>query len=263
MDMADEALDGATVDAYLARLGMARPLPTTYETLATLVQRHTAAVPFENVDVFRRQPIALGARRAADKIIRRRQGGFCFELNEALRALLVALGYRVRRLEARVWSEPDRRFGAPFDHLVLAVGLPDGEYLVDVGFGDNNRRPIRLPADETRDISGAYRLRTEDDEFLRLERLGESGTPRPLYRLSLESRPLSAFAAMCKFHQTDPTSIFMRGLVCTRSTSDGRVTLTHDRLITVADGTRHEEALTATADLGRLLEAHFGIPARA
>ena len=261
MEATDEALDAATVDAYLARLGMARPLPATYQTLVALVQRHTATIPFENIEVFRRRPIVLGARRAADKIIRRRMGGFCFELNEALRALLVALGYSVRRLEARVWSESAGAFGAPFDHLTLAVALSDSEHLVDVGFGDNNRRPLRLPADETTDISGAYRLCAEDDELLVLERLGDKVQPRPLYRLSLASQPLSAFAGMCTFHQTDPTSIFMRGLVCTRATANGRVTLTHDRLIAVSDGERREEALATTADLDRLLEAHFGVPA--
>jgi len=262
METTDEALDAATVDAYLARLGMAGRVPATYETLVALVGRHTAAIPFENIDVFRRQPIVLGARRAADKIIRRRQGGFCFELNEALRALLVALGYGVRRLEARVWSEPDARFGAPFDHLALAVRLPEGEYLVDVGFGDNNRRPLRLPTDETTDISGTYRLRAEEDALLVLERLSDIGAPRPLYRLSLESHPLAAFAAMCSFHQSDPASIFMRGLVCTRPTADGRVTLTHDRWIEVASGKRREQPIPATADLDQLLQRHFGVPVR-
>lgn len=261
MDAADETLDGATVDAYLARLDLARPLPATYETLVTLVERHSATVPFENIDVFHRRPIMLGARRAADKIIRRRQGGFCFELNEALRALLAGLGYNVRRLEARVWSEPDERFGPPYDHLALAVALSGEEYLVDVGFGDNNRRPMRLPADETSDVSGTYRLRVEDGAFFRLERLNANSAPRPLYRLSPETQPLSAFAAMCAYHQTDPASIFMRGLICTRATADGRATLTHDRLITVADGRRVERALTESAEIEPLLATHFGVPA--
>jgi N-hydroxyarylamine O-acetyltransferase len=259
--MDDETLAGPAVDAYLARLGLPSPPAPTLAGLQALVSRHLAEVPFENLDVVERRPIVLGAPVAVDKIVRRRRGGFCFELNEAFRALLVAVGYRVRRIEARVWIEAAQHFGDPFDHLALVVTLPEGEYLVDVGFGDNNRAPMRLPDDAVSDVSGRYRLREGRDGLLLLERLptDDVGAPRPLYAMTLAPRSLGDFAAMCAYHQSSPDSLFMRGLICTLPTPEGRVTLTGGRLIRTEAGTRTEQDVGDPTTLKALLLEHFQI----
>jgi N-hydroxyarylamine O-acetyltransferase len=244
--------------AYLARLGLdARP-PPTWATLADLVRRHTETVPFENVDIFRGRPVVLGTDVAVHKVAHRRRGGFCYEMNEAFRALLDDLGFVTRRIEGQVWREKSDTFGAPFDHLLLAVALPEGDFLVDVGFGDNNRRPLRMPEDTAEDVSGRYRLSRLDADTLQLDRLADDGTVRPLYRMSLATRDLADFAGMCAYHQTSPDSIFMSGLIATRATPDGRISLTGDRLVETSNGA-HTETRIAAVELPALLAAHFGI----
>jgi N-hydroxyarylamine O-acetyltransferase len=144
--------------AYLRRLGVvARPAPGL-ATLAELMARHMRTVPFENLDVMAGTPRRLSTDTALQKVVAHARGRFCCELNEAFRALLDHLGFTVRRIEARVWQATGQRFGAPFDHLALLVSMPEGEFLVDVGYGDSNRVPMRLPQDKSKDISGEYRL---------------------------------------------------------------------------------------------------------
>jgi N-hydroxyarylamine O-acetyltransferase len=185
------------------------------------------------------------------KVVMRRRGGFCYELNEAFRALLAHLGFTVRRIDARVWLDQQQKFAAPFDHLALIVSLTEGEFLVDVGFGDNNRTPMRLPQDTLDDISGTYSLTQIAAGTCVLKRAG-----RPLYEMFLKEHPLSAFESMYRYHQTSPESIFSKGLICTRATPAGRITLSRDRLIVVDGGERSEIQISNRA---RVLEEHFGI----
>jgi len=237
--------------AYLRRLSVAaRPVPDL-ASLTELMVHHMQTVPFENLDIMAGAPQRLSTDTALQKVVARARGGFCYELNEAFRALLEDLGFRVRRIEARVWKPTAQCFGAPFDHLALVVSLPEGEFLVDVGYGDGNRTPMRLPEDHTEDISGEYRLYPVRDEYWCL-----SSKVQPLYEMTLAEQPLEAFEPMCRYHQSSPESVFSKGLICTRATASGRITLSRDRLIIVEDGRRTE---SLGANVSAVLEQHFGI----
>jgi N-hydroxyarylamine O-acetyltransferase len=245
--MTDEELMGR----YLQRLALPpRPTPS-WRALCDLVSAHLHTVPFENLDIVDGLRPNLTTAGALHKVAIRRRGGFCYELNEAFGALLAHLGFLVRRIEARVWSEPQQKFGPPFDHLALIVNLPQGEYLTDVGFGDNNRKPMRLPQDALTDISGRYTLAQASEAVWLLSR-----SDRPLYELTLRAQPLAAFVPMYRYHQTSPDSLFAKGLICTRATAGGRVTLSRGRLI-VVDGAHRTE--TTALDRDPALEQYFGI----
>jgi N-hydroxyarylamine O-acetyltransferase len=236
---------------YLQRLGLtARPTPS-WRALSDLVTAHLQTVPFENLDIVDGLRPDLTTAGVLHKVAIRRRGGFCYELNEAFGALLIHLGFSVKRIEARVWAEPQQKFGPPFDHLALIVNLAEGEFLTDVGFGDNNRTPMRLPEDALTDISGRYTLAQASDDVWLLSR-----SDRPLYEMTLEAQPLPVFVPMYRYHQTSPDSLFAKGLICTRPTASGRVTLSRDRL-TIVDGARRTE--TVSPDRDQALEQYFGI----
>jgi arylamine N-acetyltransferase len=83
---------------------------------------------------------------------------------------------------------------------------------------------------------------------------------RPLYEMTLEAQPLSAFVPMYRYHQTSAESIFAKGLICTRATLRGRITLSRDRLSSVEQGSRSE---TVRSDRDAVLEQYFGIASEA
>src|SRR5215470_1616306 len=115
--------------------------PPSLPLLRRLHAAHMLAVPFENLSIHVGEPISLGVDALYDKIVRRRRGGFCYELNGLFAWLLRHLGFTVTLLSARV-AQPDGGFTPEFDHLALVVPDIDGaDWLADVGFGDSFHRP--------------------------------------------------------------------------------------------------------------------------
>ncbi|MGH8792888.1 MAG: arylamine N-acetyltransferase family protein [Stackebrandtia sp.] len=240
------------VEAYLERLGVEERPAVDVESLARLQQRHVRAVPFENLSIHLGEPIVLDAAALWHKILTRRRGGFCYELNGAFAALLSALGFSVTLLMARVFNNGEP--GPPFDHLALRVEL-DEPWLVDVGFGRFAQRPLRLNsrADQP-DPAGTARVRPADDGDLDVLLDGKAQ-----YRLEAKPRRLADFAAMCWYQANSPDSPFSRSLTCSLVTDDGRVTLSGDRLIVTADGEKREETLPSEAEVLAAYRRHFGI----
>ena len=222
--------DAQAVGRYLKRIGL-----ESGGSLADLVRAHLRNVPFENLDIWQKIPLSLDPDDLFDKIVARRRGGFCYELNGLFAILLERLGYRVARYSAQVIGEG--RVGPPFDHLTLGVRKPGGgavEQLVDVGFGEGPRRPMPMAAGaELDDIAGRWRLEDAASGGLRLT-LVESSCKLPVgtgYEVDRTERKLEDFAEMFAHHQSSPDSPFTRGPRITRTFEGGRETLTETALV--------------------------------
>lgn len=241
------------VDAYLARIGAVRPASPDLAALRELQQRHLLTVPFENLSIHLGEQIVLDEAALVAKLVERRRGGFCYELNGAFAALLTALGYRVTMLAARVLLDPER-IGPLFAHLALRVDLGE-PWLVDVGFGSFCRYPLRLDErGDQPDPDGTFRVVERGDGDLEVLQDGQ-----PQYRLETRPRTLADFAPTCWWQQTSPESHFTRSLTCSRLTGDGRITLSGNRLIRTVDGNRKEERLGSDAEVLAAYQRHFGI----
>src|SRR2546427_3680912 len=105
---------------YLKRIGAERPAAPTPEALRGLHARHQLAVPFENLSIHLGEPIALDEDSLFDKIVLRRRGGFCYELNGALGCLITALGFSGSYPAPGVFRE-DGATSPPFHHNGLGV----------------------------------------------------------------------------------------------------------------------------------------------
>ena len=136
------------IQAYLRRINYSGEQAPSAATLYELHRAHLLAVPFENLDIHLGRPIVLDQDALFDKIVTRRRGGFCYELNGLFALLLRELGFEVTLLAAGV-ARADGGFGPEFDHLTLLVRAtslnPQSEvWLADVGFGDSFREPLRF-----------------------------------------------------------------------------------------------------------------------
>jgi len=247
-------VDGPELDAYLARIGAARPARADATALRELQVRHLLAVPFENLSIHLGERIVLEPGALRDKLVRRRRGGFCYELNGAFSELLSTLGFEVTLLAARVFG--DDGLGPPFDHLALRVDAGgDGPWLADVGFGRHSSYPLRLDTGaEQADPGGTFRIAETADGDLDVIRDGQ-----PQYRVEPRPRSLGDFEPTCWWQQTSPKSHFTRSLVCSLLTEHGRITLSDRTLIRTSGEQRDERTLTGDAEVLDAYRSYFGI----
>lgn len=259
-NIASESFD---MRAYLERIGLARSaigaLPPTSATLRMLHEAHLFAVPFENLSIHYGQPIVLSDEALYDKIVRRRRGGFCYELNGMFTQLLRRLGFSVRLLSAGV-AQGDGSFSPAFDHLTLQIYDLDGaDWLADVGFGDSFLHPLRLQPEREQDGGAGltYRFHVDGEDWT-LEQRGAEGWA-PQYRFTLRSHPLDDFLDRCAYQQTSPESHFTQKRLCTLALPDGRITLSDLRLITTRHGVREERTLASEEEFRAVLAERFGI----
>lgn len=239
---------------YLRRIGARRPERPDADALRDLHWRHLDTVPFENLSIHLGEPIVLEEKLLLDKVVRRRRGGFCYELNGVFGALLEALGFRVTLLAAGT-GDSDGHRSPPFDHLALRVDL-ERPWLIDVGFGKHTRYPLLLDtADEQHDPYGVFRVVPVDDGTGDLD-VFSGGELQ--YRAEARPRRLVDFGAFCWYHQTSPDSHFTRRATCSLPTETGRITLSGRTLIRTEGAARTEQVLTESEALTAYQEL-FGI----
>lgn len=264
-------MNSAQIDAYLRRIGVQHPAWPTVDVLRELHLRHLQTVPFENLSIHLGEGIVLDQKQLVDKVVGRRRGGICYELNGAFGALLKALGFDVTLLSARVYGE-ERRLGVPYDHLVLRVRTVDGgDWLADVGFGAHSHYPLAFGArTEQVDPGGTFRVLEAGPDAAGVRGVGGRREAEdldvirdggPQYRLEVRPRVLGDFAAGAWWNSTSPKSHFTRSLVCSRVTEDGgRITLSGRNLTATApDGTKEVSELATDEEVLALYRERFGI----
>lgn len=244
------------VDDYLRYIGIDKAREPDLEFLRELHAKHLLKVPFENLDIRFGVPIRIDEGAFIDKILQRRRGGFCYELNGAFAWLLEQLGFKVSRLSARV-KRFTGGFGPEFDHLTLRVHLDD-DHLADVGFGTSSLYPVPFSGSPVENTIKPYRIQRKDDGDYTYQSF-EDGQWKDEYLFSLTDHRLEAFAGMCSYHQESPESPFVRGvLMCTKAVPAGRIWIRGDKFIeTTAAGETEREIDIPERD--RLLQEHFAI----
>lgn len=244
------------VDAYLDRIAFDRQPTVDLQTLRDLQRAHLSTVPFENLDVVAGVAVRTDLAWSLDKVVNRRRGGWCFELNGAFSALLNALGFDVRLLGAAVLLDGPNEL---IDHLTLEVML-DKPYLVDVGFGDSFVVPLELNRTGPQDgLSASFEF-IGSAQGTTLTQLDDTGTPVPSYRFKRVNRTLDEFTGASDRLRSDPALHWRNKPFATRLVDGGpdRVTLLSDRFARIVDGVRSESPI-AQDDWSDVLDEQFGI----
>ena len=215
---------------------------------------------FENIDVLLKRPIRLDPDALFAKLVTDARGGYCYEQNTLFKSALEAIGFSVRSLGAEVlWRYPPGPARSR-SHMLLAIALPDGDYIADVGFGNLTlTAPLRLEAGaEQSTPHGAYRL-MPDGEELRLEaKTGEAWSP--VYRIALREEPPAHWEVFSWYTSTHPDSRFTRELMMARPAEDRRFALLNNVLNTYhLDGASERRVIESATELEKVLDEVFSL----
>ena len=92
------------LEAYLKRINYSGDLTPSITILKQLQKTHLLNVPFENLDIHYGHPIELDLDKIYHKIVVRKRGGFCYELNGLFQNMLNIIGFDSKIISARVYD---------------------------------------------------------------------------------------------------------------------------------------------------------------
>ncbi len=252
------------LDAYLDRIGYDGPRTPTLETLRAIVRLHATTIPFENLSVLTDGPPELELPALEAKLVEAGRGGYCYEQNGLLAAALVALGFGVQGLAARV------RYGVPPDvvtprsHRLMIVETPEGPAFADVGFGGLTlTAPVMVRWQEEQDTPHErVRLVPAESDFLLQALVGEAWTD--VYRFDLAVHLPPDYVQQNWHTATRPNALFGNNLVVAMPMPEGRYAL-FNRTLTWRPlaGERVRTEVASRAELREVLAELFSIEASA
>lgn len=246
------------LEAYLERVALASRVRPDAEGLALLQQAQLRHIPFENFDIHLGRDISLQPAELFDKLVRRRRGGYCFELNGLFARMLEAFGYRPQTYVARVIF--GRGSPGPRTHQVLLVRADQRDWLVDVGFGGPGLRaplPFEVGREDSQDAE-RFRLRRDEQLGYVLQKLiAEQWAD--LYAFELTTTLPHDFEMANFFMSRHAGSYFRRNRVAAVQRSWGRVTLLNLALSIERDGKSVTRELAGGGQYMSALAEHFGI----
>jgi N-hydroxyarylamine O-acetyltransferase len=247
--------DEANLDAYLRRIDYAGSIAPTLETLQAIQRLHVNAIPFENLDPLMELPVRLQLSDIEQKLLVERRGGYCFEHNLLLKAVLESMDFAVTPLAASVIIGHTGEGEPPLSHMLLSVDVGGVPYIADVGFGGSTpTAPLRLRADiEQETPHGRYRFLGGYPKW-RLES-EIAGQWEGLYEFTLTPRTLDDYVAM-----NDGTmASFRDDLRVARVDGARRINLRNNRLNSHENGETTTRMLTNLLEIRDVLTNVFGI----
>ncbi|MET3134339.1 N-hydroxyarylamine O-acetyltransferase [Oxalobacteraceae bacterium GrIS 1.11] len=249
--------DNFVLQAYLDRIGYAGAAGADLASVAGMMRCQLFSVPFENLDVQAGKVVSLVPEDIVEKIVGRRRGGYCYEVNGLFAMALQALGIAYQFVAARPMFYPVRR---PKTHMALVVTLAGEQYLCDLGFGSYGMRaPMRLGALDTA-------VRQDDDSFMLslvdgrdyLLKAYVDGAWLNQYGFDLSPQEWIDFVPANYLNSTHPDAIFVQKLVLVLHQPDGRSIFVGDTLKTVTHG-KVERQVVPQGMRAAMLRERFGL----
>jgi N-hydroxyarylamine O-acetyltransferase len=259
--MTEQRLSNAIdLESYFRRIGYAGSREPDLDTLRGILERHTASIAFENLSPLIGQPVRLDPASLQHKLVESGRGGYCFEHNLLLRGVLLALGFTVTGLAARVrWNVPAERVTAR-GHMLLLVDLAGQPYIVDAGFGGLTlTAPLALAPDIAQPTTHEpFRLLADGAGYMLQACIGADW--KDVYRFDLQAQQPIDYEAANWYLSTHPDSHFVSSLMAARPAPGRRVALRDNQLsIHHLDGASERRELASAAELRATLADLFGL----
>ncbi|XP_043843901.1 arylamine N-acetyltransferase 1-like [Dromiciops gliroides] len=267
---------------YFARIGYNHSSEKLgLKTLNEMMQHHVQAVPFENLDIHCGIPIELSLEAVYDKIVRRKRGGWCLEVNHLLFWVLTTMGYETTLLGGYVYNTLKRQYSTMI-HLLLKVTIGEKAYIVDGAFGRSYQiwQPVELVSGKDQPQTPCIFRLKEDNGIWYLDQIRrkqfipntefhnsdllENNEFRHIYSFTLQPRTIEEFESVNIHLQTSPESVFTSKSFCSLQTVDGvhclvGWTLTHRRFNYKENTDLVEFKILKDEDIEKILKDIFNI----
>lgn len=246
------------LQAYLDRIGFVGAPTPDHATLKAIHRAHVLAIPYENLDVQLGRAVTRAPADAYDKIVTRRRGGWCYEMNGLLGWALEEIGFNVKRLAGAVMRET-RGDDAIGNHLVLLVTIGDNLWIADAGFGDGpvDAAPLADGPTQGNIFDCAFDSLSDERGWRRYINDPRLSATSYDFNVSIDDEAL--LEGQCRHLQSSPQSPFMQTAVVQRWTPEAHWSL-RGRVLRRVSLSGAEKSLVASAeDYVRILDQRFGL----
>jgi N-hydroxyarylamine O-acetyltransferase len=248
------------LSGYLKRIGLSGAPSADLAGLNALIWAHQTHIPFEDLNTsWLHLPVSLEIPALYDKVVVRRRGGYCYELNALFTRLLLDLGFDARSVFCRVVRGRD--FLPPCAHRAVVVALEGKLYFCDVGFGGPMPAGALEIADGVgQDVRGEYFcIDRFDDYWWMVSRNASAGVREAVLQFNTFPQTPQEFIAANMKSAMDPDSIFVKQILVNLRTTDGSLSITDD-VFTFRRGREiRTEHIGDDQKLRGILEEYFGI----
>jgi len=241
---------------YLSVVGLARR-PPDLAFLTELTCRHAATFSFSSVGPMLGDDLPLDIEAVYRRIVVNHRGGYCFEQNGLMHAVLAELGFTVNLCLARVIYNRDHHPG--LTHRITLVELGGKQHVADVGFGAMGPRlPVSMSGEESRESFRIFRIAEGRPGEYHMQTLRD-GSFYSLYRFELHRYGQSDCEVGHFYSHKYPGATFVNHLVVSRLLADEiRSLRNHELWLITADG-EERHAIADAAQLQAELHDRFGI----
>lgn len=246
-------------ELYLQRIGARMPLQADLEHLNRLIYAHQCQVAFENLDIFELdQRIDLGIQSLYDKIVVRKRGGYCFELNGLFLPLLKACGFQGYSCRCRIVRGKD--YLPPSLHRGILVNLQGNLWFCDVGYGGP------MPAGALKVTDGfkaeycgqTFRIDRFDAYWWTVSYVGAKKTEQLIQFTTMPYEPVE-FLLPNEYCSRNETSLFRTTRIVNRRTPEGSYGIKDDVFTIISSQKRTEKKIQSREELNLILKTYFDI----
>jgi N-hydroxyarylamine O-acetyltransferase len=239
------------IDALLTRIGLSAMPAADAEGLRTLHRAYVARVPYEDIAVQLGETRPLDEAGLIARVCADGRGGYCFEINTVLAALLRGCGFTVTHHQAVVGGE------GPTNHMALLVELDGERWLADAGLGEGFVEPLPFRQGVTRLDPFTYSLAREDGGTWWMGQ--HEWSTFSGFRMTEEPSSLADFDVHHERLGNDPESSFVQTLVVQSPRQDRIVTLRARTVSVVGPAVSEKWVVSDRGEFTGVLRETFGI----
>ena len=251
------------LEKYFERINLKHPEFCDLESLDAIILAHQYNVPFENLDVHDDHlTISIFIEKIFDKIVVRKRGGYCFEMNSLFCHALDACGYQVFSCLARDASEDGSV--QPALHRLPIVTVENEQYICDVGYG-------RVQPGCALKLEDGFTRVDQNKTFLVENIDKEEGKWRLSYRsnnndewvpnieFKLNKMEEVDFLSVNFYCCSDPEIKFVTERIVNIRTENGSKSVFNDVFTITENGEKTITQIKDAEQLKQILSSHFGI----
>ncbi|MCH5585818.1 arylamine N-acetyltransferase [Shimazuella sp. AN120528] len=229
---------------FRSRIGIPKNEKITFEKLDNILEKTAKNIPFENLCIMENRIRDITKENLISKILVRREGGLCYELNSIFYFFLIENGFDAVLASGIVYDHTAQEYPTlGRTHVTILVTYEGRIYLIDTGFGGNlPLKPVPLSGEIVTSSNGQFRIKKNNGEHgdyvfeMKLKYKDSDWRVGYAFYSNKITTDVSEFNEIQTIIAENQESRFNKNPLITRLTNEGSITLTDSSFTQWRDG---------------------------